>query len=214
MTKALDAALELFSTQGFGATSMRQIADRSGVSVGNLYHHFSGKEELFQRLIDRYWERLLDPELPLNQLFARGRFPDDLEEMAEAVESVVEDNTESILLIYVDVIEFRGQHIASFYESMADRFRESYEARFAERRDLGIDDTGAPDPMVAVMVAVRWFFYFFTVEKCFGVPMHMGLSRSQAVEQFIRLIRHGLLPRGGDEDRDTAGGADAPGRRP
>ena len=212
--KALEAALALFSTQGYRATSMRQIADRSGVSIGNLYHHFSGKEELFQRLIDRYWERLLDPELPLNRVFARGAFPDDLEEMAAAIEEVVEDNAQHIRLIYVDVIEFGGEHIRSFYETMADRFRDAYGERFEHRREGG--ELGEADPMVAVMVAARWFFYFFTVEKCFGVPMHFGMGAEQAVGEFIRLIRYGVLPRDGGADRgevvDTQGGVATPGR--
>jgi len=193
MAKALEAALELFSTQGYGATTMREIAERSGVSVGNLYHHFSGKEELFQRLLDEYWERLTDPELGLNRVFAQADFPDDLEQMASAIEEVVRDNASRIQLIYVDVIEFGGRHIRAFYESMPDRFREAYGERFAARR--AAEGFGVPDPMVAVMVAVRWFFYFFTVEQCFGVPMHFGMSPTEAVEEFIRLLRYGILPR-------------------
>jgi hypothetical protein len=51
--------------------------------------------------------------------------------------------------------------------------------------------------MTAVMVATRWLFYFFTVEKCFGVPMHLGMTMKQATQEFIRLLRHGLLPPGG-----------------
>ena len=205
MAKILDAALELFSTQGFRATSVREIAERAGVSVGNVYHHFSGKEELFQRLIDRYWERLLDPELELNKLFARAAFPDDLEAMAEAIAAVVEENSGQILLIYVDVIEFRGKHIRAFYESMAERFEETYSARLSERQAHGELATG--DPLVGVMVAARWFFYFFTVEKCFGVPMHFGMSPQQAVDEFIHLLRYGLLPRTG---AGAAGGTDRP----
>ncbi len=193
MARALEAALELFSSQGFGATSMRQIAGRSGLSVGNLYHHFSGKEELFQRLIDDYWEKVLDPELPLNQIFARADFPADLEEMAGAIEQVVDRFAPYILLIYVDVIEFSGQHIRSFYEGMAGRFEAVYGEPFRERRQAG--EFGDVDPMVAVMVATRWLFYFYTVEKCFGVPTHFGMSPDKAVREFIRLLRLGLLPR-------------------
>ena len=191
----LEAGLELFSTQGYGATTLRQIAERAGLSVGNIYHHFPDKHAIYQRLIDRYWQRLLDPELPLNKLFARAQFPEDLEEMAAAIESVVETNAAHILLIYVDVIEFQGEHIRTFYEGMARRFREGYGARFAERSRDG--DFGAADPMVAVMVAARWFFYFFTVEKCFGAPLHFGMTPRQAVAEFIHLLRYGLLPRPG-----------------
>jgi TetR/AcrR family transcriptional regulator, acrAB operon repressor len=194
VARALEAALGLFSRQGFRATSMREIAATSGLSVGNLYHHFPNKEGIFQRLIERYWERLLDPELPLNRVFAAARFPEDLPEMARAIEQVVAENIPSILLIYVDVIEFRGEHIRAFYEGMAERFRSTYAAPLAARQRAG--EIGDVDPLAAVMVAARWFFYFFTVEKGFGVPMHFGMSAEEAVDEFIRLLRYGLLPRG------------------
>ena len=196
MGRTLEAALELFSSQGFGATSMRQIADRAGLSVGNVYHHFPSKDAIFQRLLEQYWEKVLDPDLPLNRIFARGDFPDDLEAMAAAVEQVVEQFRPYILLIYVDVIEFQGEHIRAFYSGMAGRFQQAYAERLRERQRKG--ELGDVDPMVAVMVATRWFFYFFTVEKCFGAPMHFGLTSEQAVTEFIRLFRYGLLPRPGE----------------
>lgn len=199
----LDAGLELFSTQGYRATTLREIADRAGVSVGNIYHHFPSKHEIYQRLIARYWERLLDPELELNKIFAAGNFPEDLEVMAAAIEQVVTDNAAHILLIYVDVIEFRGEHIRSFYEGMAKRFATSYGPRFSERGQAGDFAAGA-DPMLGVMVAARWLFYFFTVEKCFGAPLHFGMTPTQAVDGFIHLLRHGLLPRPGQQQSPDA----------
>jgi AcrR family transcriptional regulator len=191
--KVLKAALSLFSRQGFRATTMRQIARRSGLSVGALYHHFGGKEEIFGQLIDQYWQVLLDPELPLNRIFSAVRFPEDLEEMAAAIEDVVAANSAHILLIYIDVIEFKGKHIKTFYQQMADRFAATYAERLAARQEAG--ELGEADPLVAVMLATRWFFYFFTVEKCFGVPMHFGLDSHQAVHEFSKILRRGLDPR-------------------
>lgn len=191
---ALAAATELFSSQGYGATSMRQIASECGLSVGNLYHHFGSKEAIFQRLIDDYWERLLHPDNPLQKVFTNARFPDDLEDLAVAIEQTVEENASSIMLVFIDVIEFKGCHIRNFYETMADRFKATYGKRFAELESQG--RLTEADPMVAVMVATRWLFYFFTVEKCFGVPMHFGMDASQAVDGFIRILRFGTLRRG------------------
>ncbi len=189
--RVLDAALQLFSTQGYGATSMRQIAEACEQSVGNLYHHFGSKETIYQRLIDGYWERLLDPEHPLQKVFVAANFPDDLEELAVAIERTVEENRASILLVFIDVIEFGGRHIRPFYETMADRFRQVYGGRFRELERTGrLSDA---DPLVAVMVATRWLFYFYTVEKCFGVPMHFGMDAQQAVDGFIRILRNGVL---------------------
>lgn len=191
--KVLKAALALFSRQGFRATSMRQIARRAGLSVGALYHHFGGKEVIFQRLIDQYWQVLMDPDLPLNQVFASRRFPDDLEDLAAAVAEVVEGNSTSILLIYIDVIEFKGKHIHEFYRRMAERFRAAQETDLVLRQERG--ELGEPSPLVGLMMATRWFFYYFTVEKCFGVPEHLGLDSPSAVAEFCRVLRLGLLPR-------------------
>jgi AcrR family transcriptional regulator len=169
---------------------MRQIAEACDQSVGNLYHHFGSKEAIYQRLIDAYWERIEDPEDPLQQIFAAANFPEDLEEMAAAIEKMVEGNKASILLVFIDVIEFGGRHIRPFYETMADRFRSAYRERFDELRRQGrLTDA---DPLVGVMMAVRWLFYFYTVEKCFGAPRHFGMDAQQAVDGFIEILRHGV----------------------
>lgn len=194
--QALAAALELFSSQGFGATSMRQIAEKAGLSMGNLYHHFPSKDAIFERLLADYLERLTDPEHPLQKLFARADFPDDLEEMAAEIERVVEENSAYILLIYVDLVEFRGRHVRHFYEGMAERFQQVYGERLAARKAAG--ELGDVDPVAGVILATRWFFYFFTIEKCFGAPMHFGMKPQQATEEVIRLLRLGLLPRTGE----------------
>ena len=193
-TRVLEVALDLFSTQGYGATSMRQIAEVCDQSTGNLYHHFGSKEAIFQRLIDDYWQRISDPEHPLQKVFSGGNFPDDLEEMAEAIEFTVEENKASILLIFVDVIEHQGRHVRSFYEDMADNFKAVYGPHLEQlEREGRLADA---DPLVAVMVATRWLFYFYMVEKCFGVPMHFGMDAQQAVDGFIRILRNGVLRRG------------------
>jgi len=48
-----DAALELFRSHGYEATTMRAIAQRAGVSTGNAYYYFSSKEELIQEFYAR-----------------------------------------------------------------------------------------------------------------------------------------------------------------
>jgi AcrR family transcriptional regulator len=43
-----EAALALFRSHGYEATTMRAIAERAGVSTGNAYYYFGSKEELIQ----------------------------------------------------------------------------------------------------------------------------------------------------------------------
>jgi len=51
--KILAAALELFRERGYEAATMRAIAARAGVSLGNAYYYFGSKEHLIQAFYDR-----------------------------------------------------------------------------------------------------------------------------------------------------------------
>jgi len=60
--KILDAALLLFSTQGFYATTIPDIAKAMGMSVGNIYNYFSSKEILAKEII-KYSSDILGNEI-------------------------------------------------------------------------------------------------------------------------------------------------------
>jgi AcrR family transcriptional regulator len=45
-------ATELFAERGYEGTSTEAVLDRASVSRGSLYHHFSGKERLFEAVVE------------------------------------------------------------------------------------------------------------------------------------------------------------------
>lgn len=49
----LDAALELFSRDGYDRVSVREVARATGLTQAGLLHHFSTKEELFVEVLRR-----------------------------------------------------------------------------------------------------------------------------------------------------------------
>lgn len=49
----LDAAFRIFSERGYGATSMRDIADAVGMKAASLYNHFGSKRDIFDALVAR-----------------------------------------------------------------------------------------------------------------------------------------------------------------
>lgn len=64
--KIVDAALELFLEKGYDKTTMRAIADRAGVSIGNAYYYFDSKDALMQgyyELLNREFEAKVEPIL-------------------------------------------------------------------------------------------------------------------------------------------------------
>jgi AcrR family transcriptional regulator len=57
--EVLDRALLLFWRRGFGATSMQDVAQATGVLRGSLYHAYGDKQALFLRVFGRYRARYL-----------------------------------------------------------------------------------------------------------------------------------------------------------
>lgn len=54
--RILDVALELFTEQGYDGTSLREIAERLGVTKAALYYHFASKEDVLLALHMRLHE--------------------------------------------------------------------------------------------------------------------------------------------------------------
>ena len=49
----VDVAEELFTEHGYAATSLDAIVSGARVTKGALYHHFSGKQALFEAVFER-----------------------------------------------------------------------------------------------------------------------------------------------------------------
>jgi len=188
----LEAALELFSTRGFRATSVRDIAARAEVSTGNVYHHFPDKDTIFRLLLDQYWQAIDSPEFPFNQALATGTFPENLEEVGHAARESVRLYRRYVALIYVDVVEFEGSHIRKFYSDMAKRFADF----MAERPDPAVFSSNLRpgiSPLSAVMLASRFYLNYFAVEILFGVPNHFGKDTESVIHEIADILRHGML---------------------
>jgi AcrR family transcriptional regulator len=51
-------ALELFAEHGYERTSLREIAERLGVTKAALYYHFKSKEDIVRSFTEDYFDRL------------------------------------------------------------------------------------------------------------------------------------------------------------
>ena len=188
----LSAALKLFSHRGYGATSVRDIAEEAELSKGNVYHHFPDKETIFRALLDQYFQAMSDPEHPFIHALAHGTFPENLEQLGRATRESVEKYRAYVALIYVDVVEFDGAHIRKFYSEMSERFE-----RFLKANDMDapIRAKLSPglSPTSAVMLATRIFFNYFSIEIIFGVKDHFGKGTDETIGEISRILRHGML---------------------
>lgn len=56
--KIICESLTLFSTKGFNAISVRDIAKAVGIKASSLYNHFKNKQDIFDTIIRRYSEHI------------------------------------------------------------------------------------------------------------------------------------------------------------
>lgn len=55
----LRLAARTFGTQGYSATTMRNIAEQAGIEAASIYYHFSSKEDLVDAVMEQGADRIL-----------------------------------------------------------------------------------------------------------------------------------------------------------
>lgn len=73
----LEASLQLFSTKGFFSTSVHDIKDAAGISVGSVYNYFENKEEiaraLYRDLLDQLTALVQEASDTYSTTYEQGR---------------------------------------------------------------------------------------------------------------------------------------------
>ena len=80
----LEAALELFSVQGFEATSIAQIAGAVGIRKASLYSHFENKQAILDALVQEVLEQYEG-----HSLFARAAWKKDAGSLPQTPDDAV-----------------------------------------------------------------------------------------------------------------------------
>ena len=81
----LDAALELFSVQGFEATSISQIASAVGIRKASLYSHFDSKQAILDALVQEVLE-----QYAMHSIFARADWEKDTGSLPQTADDAVQ----------------------------------------------------------------------------------------------------------------------------
>src|SRR5665213_170446 len=100
-TQILDAALDLFSKQGYNQTSLSDIAGKLDVSKGVISYHFEGKAELGAEAVRHMLRRY--GEFVRLRLDAKASLRDKLLELPAACIDFVQKNPSSYI-VYLDTV--------------------------------------------------------------------------------------------------------------
>ncbi|WP_327353912.1 TetR family transcriptional regulator [Streptomyces sp. NBC_01304] len=177
-TLILETAMRLFQERGYDKTTMRVIAKEAGVSVGNAYYYFAGKEHLIQGFYDR---------------IAR--------EHQEAVRPVLDRETDlearlaGVLRAWLDIAQPYHEFAAQFFKNAADPDSplspfspESEHAREAaidvHREVLAGAKAKVPDELKDILPELMWLSQM-------GLVLYWVFDRSPDRERSYRLSERG-----------------------
>jgi AcrR family transcriptional regulator len=186
--KIEEAALRVFTRQGFHGTTVRDIALQAGVSLGNIYNYYKTKEGLYVSLVRRYGkvmsgiqQRKLKPLL--------GRFDEEgLRQLAQAVRDIVYEHPDYWRLMYIDVTEFGNKHFAHSFRQLSKNLEQLAGGYAKEAKDVR---PGVDRPLAYATVYLQFFTYYL-MEKLFGGKQHLGLPEEQTIKQLIGIVKFGV----------------------
>lgn len=185
----LHAAYDLFTSNGYHGTSMRQIAEKAEIALGGLYNHYDGKEQVFQAVLMEYH--------PYHEVF-----PAILSAQGETIEQFVHDALQRILLalearpdfmnlMFIEIVEFNSVHMGKMFTG----FLPSSLAIIEHLKQLDPERLRDIPPLMLLRTFMGMFFgyYFSEIILAKDTPIEF---RQDAADYFVEIFLHGVLKEG------------------
>ncbi|MBD9701853.1 TetR family transcriptional regulator [Streptomyces caniscabiei] len=174
----LETALRLFQERGYDKTTMRAIAKEAGVSVGNAYYYFAGKEHLIQGFYDRIGAEHLVAVRPVLER-----------------EKDLEARIAGVLKAWLDVAEPYHEFAAQFFKNAADpqsplspfspESQGPREESIAIHREvLAGSKAKVPDELRDILPELMWL-------SLMGLVLYWVFDRSEGRARSYRLAERG-----------------------
>lgn len=187
--RIIQAAVKLFSRNGYHATSVREIVDEAGVTKPVLYYYFKNKEDLFIKIIsesmaktfyrlkticEAKFESFSDHLRAIEQIFY-----DHAKESPELVRFI---NSISYSGVYDDMIDFTG---------MWYRTQDLLNNLFKKAQDEKIIRNDLPYPIVAAL------FHGMILHKVDGIVyVPEFVNKFNTENMLIEVLLNGIAPKG------------------
>ena len=181
----LRIAARLFAERGFRNTTVRDIADASGILSGSLYHHFDSKESMVDEILQTFQSQLF---AAYDEVLASGLSP------RQKIEAAVRLSFEAIDEHHHEVAIFQNE--ADWLSGLGERF--AYLAdRNAQSRQVWLTlltdgvASGALKPDVDVELAYRFIRDTVWVAVRWYRPGG-GLSAEAVADQYLSILLDGI----------------------
>lgn len=168
--RIIDVATHLFVTQGFHATSTRQITDSLKLTRGSIYNHFPGKEQIFEASLYKYHPWLHIPPA------VKGASGDSIDELvrnaSERMLNAWRKNPELIRLHMIELVEFQGKHLPKLFDDVFEKMTQVVRELVQEREEL----TSIPIATLS-QALLGLFFAHLVTDQLSGIPQRADFDQ-------------------------------------
>ena len=184
----LDIAEELFADNGYAATSIRSIADKSGVNPALVHYYFGNKKLLLQNVLERTLE-------PMGLAIAKLKNGPDAspELIARLLVSMATKHPHMPRLLIREVFLPGGEMQQFFTENMAPRLGGALPALLTREKSAGrLHEDSDPAISALLIMAVSMFPF---IARTLAEPV-LGISYDEKGIEFLNRQITQLLNRG------------------
>lgn len=181
----VDAAYDLMAEQGYAATSMRQIAKKSGLALGSIYNHFSSKEEVFVAILEE--RHPIFQIVPLLNWTEGETAESFARNAAHTLIGELGQHPEFLNLLLIEIVEFKGSHVPIVFEKMFPMIQQ-----LAQRLSALEGSMREIPEFVLVRVFLGMIFSYFITELLLSKTIFVE-TQMNALDHFVDIFLHGIL---------------------
>lgn len=181
-------AHDLFLGQGFHGTSMRQIAQRAGITLSTIYNHFANKDELFAVVFQEYHPY---HDVVSALMAAKGDSEEAwIRDAANRLVAALDERPDFLNLMFIELVELNSVHVQELFKNILPQAQLIAE-RFVDSQP-GIRPI---PPLILIRTFLGLFFSYYITEKIMGANAPPEFYH-QAMDHFVDIYLHGILEKG------------------
>lgn len=184
----VQASHRLFIEQGYHGTSMRQIAEQTGIALSGIYNHFASKEDIFIAVLLAYH--------PYHEIFqalknAQGEtVAEFVHNAAMQMLSALGKRPDFLKLMFIELVEFQARHLPELFASLQPQLLELV-GRFKD-----IPGRLRPIPFPIMLRAFVGLFFSYYITELMLAERMASEFRTDALDYFVDIYLHGILAEG------------------
>ncbi|MCJ7479217.1 MAG: TetR/AcrR family transcriptional regulator [Candidatus Nanohaloarchaeota archaeon QJJ-7] len=164
----LEASLHIIHEEGQSKLTVRNIADRIGISEPAVYRHFDSKEEIVRRLAEKLFSADLLDMNPSNF----GEPEDLLNDLLSSVFESIEENPHVTSFLFDDELFAEYPEVEQKFLKHRSEKREQLSGMIEAGQEQGfIDDEADPETAALVLMGGIWMTVREWREKGFDEPL-------------------------------------------